>query len=283
MSVAFETARDFAAHELGVFPTHSINAGGCCTCGKRAECKTAGKHPLTAEGVKDATCDERQLLQWDGKSPLANWAVACDRVAVVDIDSKFGADPREVISEYGLTDRPGVWTGVAPERDAKYPNSLAGVRGAQIYCVGGVPGGKTAVAGVEIRGTGLYAILPGSRHVSGVAYEWMNGQRPWSVELEPIPDALTPQSAGTGEQTPLPAGERIPHGERHNYLTDFAVRLVRSGVTDEKTLLTHIKVEFAERCVLTPEPEPRSLRGHREVGGEERDRQAGTRGVRDRL
>lgn len=191
---------------------------------------------------------------------------------MIDTDPKHGGDPREVIPEHHLEDRPGVWTGEA------LSGPLEGERGAHLYCSGEVPGGKTEVRGVEVRGTGLYAMLPGSRHVSGVAYEWMNGRRPWNVALEPIPAELAPRAAGTGDQEPPAAGERIPHGERHEHLKDVAVRLARAGVTDYETLLAHVKVEFAERCDPNPPPEPGSLEklaawaAKSQIAGRERER-----------
>ena len=189
---------------------------------------------------------------------------------MIDIDTKAGADPREVIPEHELNDRPGVWSGEAPS------GPLEGERGAHIYCAGGVPGGKTGVHGVEVRGTELYVMLPGSRHASGVTYEWMNGRRPWNVTLEPIPAALTPQAAGTGEQELPPAGERIPRGAQHEHLKDFAVRLARAGVTDYDTIFAHLRVEFETRCEPNPAPEPGVARSAREVGSQHPDRRPGT-------
>ena len=250
MSAAFENARDAAAHGLRVFPLHSV-IDGVCTC-RKANCNQPGKHPRTARGLKDAAGDERTLLAWNDRWPDANWALLCGDVAVVDMDPKHGADPRELVDEHQLADRPGVWTGRATS------GPLEGERGAHAYCAGGVATGNAPVAGVHVRGTGSYVVLPGSRHVSGVAYEWVNGARPWTVALEPVPVALAPQaSAGGGEhRAPL---DRIPHGGRHEHLKGFAIRLARADVTDAATLLAHIKVEFEERCEPDPPPEPGSL------------------------
>ncbi len=250
MSAAFENARDAAAHGLRVFPVHST-VDGVCTC-RKANCNQPGKHPRTEHGLKDATGDERTLLAWNDRWPDANWALLCGDVAVVDMDPKHGADPRELVDEHQLADRPGVWTGRATS------GPLEGERGAHAYCAGGVATGNAPVAGVHVRGTGSYVVLPGSRHVSGVAYEWMNGARPWTVALEPVPVALAPQSsAGGGEHRAPP--NRIRHGERHEHLKAFAIRLARADVTDAATLLAHIKVEFEERCEPKPPPEPGSL------------------------
>ncbi len=105
----------------------------------RRECNTPGKHPRTANGFKDASADERQLLQWNDRWADANWAVACgSNVSVIDIDTKAGADPTEIISDYELGGRPTVWTGAA------LAGELEGVRGAHVYSANGVRTGPTA-------------------------------------------------------------------------------------------------------------------------------------------
>jgi hypothetical protein len=228
VSAAFETARDLAAHDLPVFPTHTVLDGRCCSCGKGG-CPNAGKHPRTPDGFKSATTIERTLLHWDAKWPDANWAVALgDKAAVVDIDPRHGGDPAEIIDAYGLTG-PIVWTGEALEGD------LAGTRGAHAYCSNGVPTGKAPVAGVEIKARGSYVMPPGSRHWSGVAYEWADDRRPWHG-LQPVPEALVPaRRAGAGK---APAPEPVPPGSMYDFLVDTAVRLVRAGTLDVAVIVT---------------------------------------------
>ncbi len=247
---AFEAARDFAEHGLPVFPVHTA-VDGRCSCGKKA-CDRRGKHPRTQNGLDAASTDERALLAWNDRWPDANWALACGtHASVIDIDSKAGADPSEVLADYGLGDRPTVWTGKALEGD------LVGVRGAHVYCAPGVRTGLTAAAGVEIRGDRAYVLLPGSRHTSGVAYEWRNGARPWDVELRPVPGALVPPRAEKcAASAPRDPDERVPHGARHTHLKDFSVRLARAGVTDERVILAHLWTHFRETCDPEPPPEP---------------------------
>ena len=62
------TNLDFAlnyALEWGwaVFPLHSIASDGFCTCGN-SNCKSEAKHPLTKNGVLDATKDEGLINSW---------------------------------------------------------------------------------------------------------------------------------------------------------------------------------------------------------------------------
>ncbi len=233
-TTAFESARDFAEHGLPVLPLHTV-ADGRCSCRKGAACDSPGKHPRTANGLKDASADERVLLTWNDKWPDANWALACGtHVSAIDIDSKAGADPSEILADYDLLDRPIVWTGETLEGD------LAGVRGAHVYCAPGTRTGKTGAAGVEIRGDRAYVLLPGSRHASGVAYEWRNGARPWDVKLQPVPETLVQRPEKTAAAAPRDPDELVPHGQRHNHLKDFGVWLVRAGVTDERVILAHL-------------------------------------------
>lgn len=250
-TTAFETARDFAERGLPVFPVHTA-ADGRCSCGKAA-CDRRGKHPRTKHGLDDASADERVLLTWNDKWPDANWALACGtHVSVIDIDSKAGADQSEILDDYDLLDRPIVWTGETLEGD------LAGVRGAHVYCAPGTRTGKTAAPGVEVRGDRAYVLLPGSRHASGVAYEWRDGKRPWDVELQPVPEALVPQRASKQPAPPAPhdPDERVRHGGRHNALKDFGIRLVRAGVIDERVILVHLLAHFEATCEPEPPREP---------------------------
>ena len=132
-----------------------------------------GKKPLTKNGWHDATRDERTILTWWERWPDANIGVACgpSGIAVLDVDSKAGADPREVIPALGLEGYPTVWTGEAPEPDAEHPKSLAGVRGAHVYFASDLKTCDTTIPGVELRGDGSYVLAPPSVHPSGVPYE----------------------------------------------------------------------------------------------------------------
>lgn len=236
-SGAFDTARDFAAHGYPVFPTHYA-IDGRCSCGRR-DCSSPGKHPRTSDGFKSATTDERTLLQWDDRFTGANWAVACgDRLSVIDIDSKSGANPRKIIDELGLTG-PTVWTGEAPDGE------LAGVRGAHVYCQNGVATGASAVLGVEIRAAGAYVLLPGSRHVSGRVYEWHDVARPWTVDLKAVPGALAPKPTTT--VTAPPVGDIIPAGQRDQTLASLAGTMRRKGMS-EAAILAALTITNRESC-----------------------------------
>jgi hypothetical protein len=246
-SAAFKTAREFAENKLPVFPTYGV-VDGRCSCGK--DCESPGKHPLTPNGFKDATTEERALLRWNQRWPDANWAVACgDKFAVVDIDSKNGADAAVLLDEHDLAGAV-VWTGKALEGD------LLGVRGAHVYCLNGVPTGDAPVKGVDIRAAGSYVLLPGSRHISGVPYEWRDERRPWGSPLVEVPLALRPRQQ---PRTAAPAVEGvIPKGERNDTLTSLGGSMRRRGM-GEAAIAAALLVENANRC--TPPLDEGEVRG----------------------
>lgn len=239
MTAAFETARDFAQHGHPVFAAHTVGDDGAgCSCGR--DCGSPAKHPRTRNGLKDATTDERVLLAWDARFPGSNWAVACgDRFSVLDIDPKHGADPHEVIGANDLAG-PTVWTGEA------LGGALAGQRGAHVYCLNGVRTGPTSLAGVEVRAAGAYVLLPGSRHSSGVAYEWSDDARPWTSPLVAVPEALSPQNAREAPRASA-IGETIPAGQRDTVLTSLAGTMRRRGM-HEAAIAAALLATNRDRC-----------------------------------
>ena len=238
MSAAFETARDFAEHGFAVFPVHGV-VDGRCTCGK-PDCGSPGKHPRTRDGFKSATIDERKLLHWNDQYPDANYGVACGAsFSVVDIDSKAGADPNELMVEHRLNAAPIVWTGEALEGE------LSGVRGAHVYCQNGVPTGNTAVPGVEIRAAGAYVLLPGSRHHSGVAYEWHGDARPWTVKLASVPATLVSKAKTTSPAAPV--DHEIAAHHRNTTLTSLGGTMRRRAMS-EAAIAAALLVTNRESC-----------------------------------
>jgi bifunctional DNA primase/polymerase-like protein len=108
-------------------------------------------------------------------------------IVVFDIDSKHGADPREVLDEHDVNGSPVVLTGEAPEPGEKHPNSLAGVRGVQAFFEGSAPTVKLKrIPGTELRGVG-HIVVPPSVHPSGFEYL---GELPPVDQLPPLPDWL---------------------------------------------------------------------------------------------
>src|SRR4051812_23204922 len=72
-----------------VIALHSIDANGCCTCG-RTSCTDAGKHPRARRGLKEATGEEGVVHDLFGRgAPLSNIGVVTGEISditVLDID-----------------------------------------------------------------------------------------------------------------------------------------------------------------------------------------------------
>ena len=217
-STLLEAALTYAEHGYAVFPT-----------------APRGKRPLTATGFKASTRDERSILHMWAQHPDANVAVACgaSHIVVLDIDSKAGADPHDILGELDVAGVPLIYTGEAPERSAKAPNSLSGVRGAHLYFAGDLAGtNKLSIAGCEIRGHQHYVIAPPSVHASGVVYQ---GTLPPVAELPAVPDWLPAMiSAPNGNASAPAVTETIPAGARNSTLASIAGTMRRRSMGTEE-------------------------------------------------
>lgn len=196
--------------------------------------RAGAKIPLTKHGVKDATTDERTILHWFDKWPDANLAIATGAPgpAVLDIDDPVKG--RHILERFS-----GIG---APE--------VATARGRHFY-FRGTDAPTVVLEYGELRGRGSYVICPPSVHITGKQYVWLvePSRRPL---IEP-PEFVVEHrmSAGKGQYE---AVERVPHGQRHPYLKDFAVRLLRGGIVDADAIEWHLRAEFDRVC--NPEPPP---------------------------
>ena len=199
-------------------------------------CRPGAKEPLTPHGVKDATCDPQLIRRWFDRWPDANLAVACGSPGpqVLDVDDLGALDSRRM--------RPDLDT--AP--------SVATARGRHFYFAG-TDAGTVVLDYGELRGSGSYVLAPPSIHPSGREYVWLTAPtRP----LAPVPGSLAKitNRAGCGDHDAPVA--RVPHGQRHPYLTSFAVHLLRAGITDWRRIAAHLQCEFELSCEPLPPPRP---------------------------
>ena len=168
MATALEVALEYAQRGWPVFPVHHPIKGKC-SCGWQ-DCSNPAKHPMTRNGLKDATTDLKQIRSWWTKSPQANIGIATGQgsgLVVLDIDPRHGGlESMKAIGKLGnmpsLT--PTVYTGGGGEHIyLAYPNN--GIRISNTVELGGYPG-------LDLRGEGGYVIAPPSRHISGSKYTW---------------------------------------------------------------------------------------------------------------
>jgi hypothetical protein len=177
-----EAALRYARRGWRVFPLHGI-VNGKCTCG-RAQCSSAGKHPLVRRGLHDATTDPEQIRAWWRWWRRANIGVATGAVsgiAVIDVDL------------------PEAFASIGRLIEAQLPVTLTGLTGGGglhlIYeCVddtlgnstGRLPGLDGDLPGIDLRGNGGYIVAPPSVHRTGGTYEWLDANH----SVAPAPEWL---------------------------------------------------------------------------------------------
>jgi hypothetical protein len=157
-----QAALRYAEYGLPIHPLHHTDENGRCSCGK-VDCDSAGKHPRTRHGFKDATTDPDQIKEWWEKWPSANIGIATGEVSnlfVIDVDNKAGKNGFESIKEARLPmgDTPIVAT---PNYGQHYWYQY--LKGGEFSC---------SLSGVDIKGDGGYVVAPPSR-INGRAYTFV--------------------------------------------------------------------------------------------------------------
>lgn len=166
-----------------VFPVHSVDEEGQCTCGT-PDCANAGKHPATPHGFKDATLDLAQVKRLFKPRPVPfNIGIATGKrsgITVIDIDmgpGKVGAETwAKLIQEHG---------------EAETLRSRTGSGGMHLvfaYDASLKTGNNRLGQHVDVKNNGGCIIVAPSRHKSGGVYSWEN----WGTALAPLPAYLIP-------------------------------------------------------------------------------------------
>lgn len=157
----------YGAAGLPVFPLHWIirdESGPRCSCSD-ADCRSPGKHPLTPNGVKDASCDPLVLTASWTRWPDANIGLAMGSASgmfAVDVDTRYGGDATldDLLQKHGA-----------------FPDTVNAMTGGggQHYLFKFDPSrrlpGKLG-KGIDIKGEGGYIVVEPSVHVSGLSYAW---------------------------------------------------------------------------------------------------------------
>jgi hypothetical protein len=172
-----------------VFPLYGVRDDGFCDCGSASIDHGVGKHPKTANGHKDATTNPEQVSLWLQTS--TNFGISCEAsdLLVLDIDPRNGGleSWERLLRAAPELDRHtvAVWTG-------EYSHNGLLVRGFHVYfhlpreteATVQLPG---EFEGIDIKRKG-YVVAPGSKHQSGVNYEWVANCSPEEVEVVPFPE-----------------------------------------------------------------------------------------------
>ncbi len=166
-----QAALFYADKGFKVLPLNCIE-NGKCSCGKN--CTSPGKHPLTKNGLKDATGDKKQIAEWFNQNPNANIGIRTGEESgffVIDLDKKPGIDGEKafenIIKRYGkLPKTAGQKTGSGGSHlILKYPEFE--IRNTTDLVVDGIK-----QKGIDIRGQDGYIVAAPSNHISGGMYEF---------------------------------------------------------------------------------------------------------------
>ncbi len=217
-----DVALAYAACGWRVFPLHTPDAKGRCSCAKAEECRSAGKHPRTVRGVNEATTDAEQIARWWARWQDANIGIATGAgsgLVVLDIDPRHGGD---------------VSLAELMERHGDLPQTLESATGGGGWHVlfkhPGIAFKNSASVlgeGLDVKTDGGYIVASPSLHASGRRYEWRDDDaRPaempsWLVELLTAP--VRREQPGGGARTVARSDARaldtiIAEGSRNDAL-----------------------------------------------------------------
>lgn len=220
----------FANAGFGVFPCWSA-LEGTCRCPKGAACSSPGKHPLTENGFKDATTDEKRIRTFLSAASLPNYGLVCpDGVFALDVDGEG-------------------WEARLAELEAKHgplpPTLRTATRNGQhifLRWPADLPRPMKQMFGWVTRwgsgGTSGYVIGPRSVHVSGFEYA------PVGVfEIGVLPDAwaraaVQPDTSTLTIRGPIDPATVEP-GHRHDFLRDQA-RFMAGTIRDPDALFAAV-------------------------------------------
>ena len=158
-------AIEFAKRGWPVLPLHYPLAEGQCSC-RKPGCSSAAKHPMTKNGLKNASAGPATVMSWWKETPRANVGIltgAESGLVVLDIDPRHGGEQSlaELENQFG-----------------ELPATLkvrTGGDGWHFYFAhpGGQIRNKTNIRpGIDLRGDGGYIVAPPSVHASMGNYAW---------------------------------------------------------------------------------------------------------------
>ena len=163
----FNAALDYIEKKWAVFPLHSIDEHGGCTCGHPA-CHDSGKHPRVRRGVKEASIERAKITEWFGPgSQISNIGIATGAVSgitVLDIDIGEGKEGDKTWA--ALIEQDG-----EPQTDYSRTGS-GGMHFFFKYNSALKTSSNTLGPGIDCRNDAGYVVGPPSRHCTGGVYAW---------------------------------------------------------------------------------------------------------------
>ena len=163
--VLLDAALKYALRGFRVLPLNGIRAGGC-TCGD-SDCRSPGKHPLTAHGATEASADEMTIRGWWSKWPTANIGLAMGDAGCValDVDTRNNGH----LSWDALIHANGALPETPTQRSGNGWHYLVKIDAEAVKRCRG----KLA-QGIDVKANG-YIVAEPSIHHSGRRYAWDDG------------------------------------------------------------------------------------------------------------
>lgn len=234
---------------LPLFPVYGVDKNGNCACGK-SDCSSPCKHPMTKNGLKDATTEINIIKAHWEKYPDSNIGIATgkDSFVVLDIDGEEGIKSlAELEKQHG--DLPATVTVITGNGLHYWFKSPVSVRNST----------KKIANKIDGRGDGGYVVVPPSTHYSGNTYRFKEGRGLDDIELAKIPEWLLHLMLADKKNNTLNAGNPrnlpakltnssvIPDGERNDTLFKFGCYLISKGHEYENIYSQLIKMNI-EQC-----------------------------------
>ena len=199
-------------------------------------CVPNGKIPLTRNGFKDSTINDRMITNWFETAPRANIGLVTGPDSgffVLDVDAKSGGlDSLENLIElHGDIDTYTVKTGSGGLHFYfKYPES-------------GVRNRANLLPGIDIRGDGGYVVAPPSKLFKGdyslIKDSALTYPPEWLLKLLEEPARVL--KTGDSEASD------VPEGGRNDFLARLAGSLQRKGLTPE-SISQVLHLENEQKC-----------------------------------
>lgn len=165
-----------------VFPVHSV-IDEKCTC-HNPNCSQIAKHPITRNGLKDATTDLQTIQKWWTDYPGANIGIRTGEesgIFVLDVDT-HKVDGKATLE-------------ALEEKHDRLPDTVQAITGSGglhylFKYQKGIRNKVNFEPGLDVRADGGYIVASPSLHASGNCYSWELSSRPLEHEIADAPQWL---------------------------------------------------------------------------------------------